>query len=773
MSGKPQGNARWTRLLLGTLCSLGLVLSWCIPPRPGAAAAQSERGFSIRVDVELVTAEVIVLDKKGNPVHNLKRESFQLYEDGKQQEIASFDEVTEESGLAEGIGGIRRGKTVLILFDDSTITPVHMKSTRDSAERFVKEHMRPQDVFAIVSYDLSLRVFQSFTDDPDKVLAAIRRPATSGSGRVDKGEESRPIPGQPPSREIGASSRSTDASTKYRAESFFRTLDFLSRSIERVKGRKSILLFSEDLSISNDSRSLFLKTVNAARKANVVFYTIDARGLDSNIFGNARPPGKSGETARRERSTDFGRQSEGMPGLSNGMFQQKGGGTGGGGTGGTGTGGSGTGGTGSTGGTGTGGGSTGSTGGRGTGSTGSTGTTTSPGYIDRTNTGPWQGSGSEFGSDSMRMEQDILRSLASETGGFPIYNTSSFDQELDKLDQQLSNYYVLGFQSSNPKRDGSLRKIEVKTNLKGMSLKYRKNYVDRRPLDTLASSKQEKILLNAMESRAAAIQLPLNFRAAYFYDSPRLARVLVASKISLEKAEFKKKSGQMSCDLNVMGVAYAENDAVAARFSETVPVVLDKDKAPDLPKTILYSNYFKLRPGKYRLKLAASDGASNLGSMEQSLDIPALPENGIGASSLVIADRVSQLPALIQNIEARLLDDSDPLVHAGIQLSPSIENRLPANAPLAVLFRLYSPAGGLDQGKSIVKATLLSETGKELPLPPFAIEGGPSGDTVASIGFTLTFQDVSPGKYRLVIETTDAKSSQTATVQTDLELVNN
>ena len=89
------------------------------------------------------------------------------------------------------------------------------------------------------------------------------------------------------------------------------------------------------------------------------------------------------------------------------------------------------------------------------------------------------------------MEKDILKSFSSETGGFSIFNTGNFDQELAKLDQQLSNYYVLGFQSNNPKRDGSLRKIEVKTDLKDVSLRYRKSYMDRLPLDTLASSREE------------------------------------------------------------------------------------------------------------------------------------------------------------------------------------------------------------------------------------------------------------------------------------------
>ena len=110
-------------------------------------------------------------------------------------------------------------------------------------------------------------------------------------------------------------------------------------------------------------------------------------------------------------------------------------------------------------------------------------------------------------------------SLAADSGGFSISNTNDIDAELDKLDQQLSNYYILGFQSNNPKHDGAFRNVKVKTELKGVTLKYRPGYQDRRPVDALASSRQEQRLLTALATPGAATQLPVAFRPMYFYDS--------------------------------------------------------------------------------------------------------------------------------------------------------------------------------------------------------------------------------------------------------------
>jgi VWFA-related protein len=595
----------------------------------------------MRVEAELTTAEVTVLDKKGKPVHNLKKEDFRLYEDGKQQEISSFDEVygsTDQepnASLPDLSGKMRRGKTVLILFDDRTSTPANLKKTRDSAERFVKEHMRTQDLFAVFSNGLSFQVLQNFTGDPEKIVAAIRR---------------RTVPGGMPS---SMGSRTVSGS----GVDFIRSLDYLGRSLESIRGRKSVLLFSENLiSTHPDSYDLFLKAVNSAKKANAVFFTIEAAAVRS--------------------------------------FQ-----------------------------------------------------------------------------DGALGGQGYLRSLASNTGGSSIYDVIDLDKALDELDQQLSSYYILGFQSGNPKRDGSFRKLEVKTDLKNISLQFRKGYVDRRPLDTLASSRQEKLLLGAIASPSVAAQLPVAFRALYFYDSPRLARVVVTARIRLDKVESKRRGGQSACDLNVMGVAYTENDNVAARFTETVRVAVDRQKGENSRNDFIYTNYFKLRPGKYRLKIAASDEANNLGSMEHLVEIPAIPENGFAGSSLVVAEGASPLPELIQNLEAAMMNDADPLIYAGLQVSPSVENKIPVKSLPAVLFKLYNPGGDVGHWKAVAKAKLLRDGGEELSLPPISLERNLSqtGNSEVTIALNLPFQGVAPGKYRLVVEITEAESSRSTSVQTDLE----
>jgi VWFA-related protein len=638
--------------ILFFLCSKALVLVLAVScwSALSAAYAQSDRAFKMRVEVELTTFEVVALDKKGNPVRNLKKEDFQLYEDGKKQEIYGVDEVIAESAVSPlganpfDESALHRGKTVLLVFDDTSINPQYIQASRDSARRFVSEHMRSQDVFAVAAYGMSLQIYQNFTGNREEVLQAIEKPAAANAG----------------------------GGVIY-FENLLRSFEQINPSLAKIKGQKSVIVFSQS-SVSQSSSMPFSPSLRSpgnvsgtlsytynnllesVKKANVVFYMVDPGAL---IGSNSNS------------------------GLS-------------------------------------------------------------------------------------------VRSLASESGGFSILDTNDIDHELGKLDQQISNYYVLTFQSNNPRHEGAYRKLDVRTELKGVTFRHREGYQDRRPVDVLASSRQEKALLKALESSDRATQLPILFRPLYFYDTPRSAKVLLATRIGMEKVKFQKIGKQLGTDLNIMGIAYAENNSMAARFSETLPIRFDREKESEIRKGNLgYRNYFRLRPGKYRLKLAVLDASNNLGSVEQLLEVPSFPDQGFAGSSLIAAERASQLPNLIENLQTQLLDENDPLLYSGTQIEPSVSNRFSASSRILLMFRLYHLPGSSDQTELTAKATLRDEKGKEYAQEPVSLKTAisPVNQTEAVVGLAMSFSNVPAGKYRLMLEVAEAIPPQSAILQTDLELI--
>ena len=366
--------------------------------------------------------------------------------------------------------------------------------------------------------------------------------------------------------------------------------------------------------------------------------------------------------------------------------------------------------------------------------------------------------------------ENILRSLASETGGLPIFNTNNLNQGLDKVDLELSNYYVLGFSSTNPKRDGKYRKLEVKSDVKGLKLKHRNGYVDPRPADALAGSKGERSLMSAISSPTPITQLPVSFRPVFFYDSPQLARVPISARIQRGTIELKKKGGLMVNAVDVMGVAYAEDGSVAARFSETLNLAIEKEREElfrnsDIP----YRNYIKLRPGKYQLKLAIADEKGKVGTSEQTLAVPPMPA-GLASSSLVVSQEMTQLPDLIKNMQTRLLDEADPLIFKGIQILPPVGNTVRRENPIAVFYKLYNLEGNEGSRSLTANVQIIDEKGQVSEIPPMDLDEAayPTGPSEVAIGFNLPLKDLPPGKYQLKVETVDKAKNQSITSQTDM-----
>jgi VWFA-related protein len=306
---------------------------------------------------------------------------------------------------------------------------------------------------------------------------------------------------------------------------------------------------------------------------------------------------------------------------------------------------------------------------------------------------------------------------------------------------------------------------------KTIVLKQRDDSIGQRPADGSLSEKQENILMAALTSSNDETKLPIIIRPLFFNDTGGKTRVLVAARINVEKAVFKKVQGQPRTDLHVLGAAYSQEGNIAALFKETFPVQYEKESELR-QKPLVYQNYLRLIPGKYRFKLAVSDPSGNLGTIEQTLEVPAFQEKGMAGSSIVLAGQVSQLPDSIQNIQAQLLDENNPLHFSGIQVEPNIENKWPASAPIPIMFRLYNLPESPNGWNFSVKAKLRNKTGNEYILKPVIIEKAisPTGKTEAVGGIGLLFDAAIPGRYELIVNIREVFSSETAALQTNLEL---
>jgi VWFA-related protein len=83
--------------------------------------------------------------------------------------------------------------------------------------------------------------------------------------------------------------------------------------------------------------------------------------------------------------------------------------------------------------------------------------------------------------DYVRSSQDSLRVLAELTGGLAVVNQNDFTKALKRIDQETSDYYVVGYYSSNPDPTKKRRSIEVKVTRPGANVWNRTSYTLKKP----------------------------------------------------------------------------------------------------------------------------------------------------------------------------------------------------------------------------------------------------------------------------------------------------
>lgn len=270
----------------------------------------------VKISVNLIQVDVTVTDSKGNPVTDLKPEDFEILENGEKQKISNFSFVSAVRTRAAEVKpvkdkvdipvpptAVRREdvrRTIALVVDDLSLSFRSAYDVRRALRKYVDEQMRDGDLVAIIRTGSGTGALQQFTTDKQLLYAAIERvkwnPAGNGGvstfAPITDYDELPDVQSQNEEDEQYA----VDYSLEDFRESFFATgtlgaLRYIVRGMGELPGRKSVVLFSDGFRMCRtDSRGFidcdrvydFVKqVVDAANRASVVFYTIDARGLQT------------------------------------------------------------------------------------------------------------------------------------------------------------------------------------------------------------------------------------------------------------------------------------------------------------------------------------------------------------------------------------------------------------------------------------------------------------------------------------------------------------
>jgi VWFA-related protein len=303
----------------------------------GKQAATSKKPFSFSDTVQLVVIDVFAKDKSGNPVEGLKPEDFSVSEDGKPQKITTFqyqelksdpepaEEVQSKSLTTRGpvLGEAKKVDTaaavkavtaaqitpakagevkykdrrLMVLFFDMTSMPINDQiRAQDSAVKYVKTQITASDLVAIMTFSSDVKVVEDFTDDRDVLIKDIKALTVGegqGFGITDQSDAA---------SDTGAAFTADDTEFNiFNTDRQLSAIETAAKMLGTLPEKKALVYFASGMTrdSNGNNQAQMTATVNAAVKANVAIYAIDARGLVASApLGDATKGSSSASTVR-------------------------------------------------------------------------------------------------------------------------------------------------------------------------------------------------------------------------------------------------------------------------------------------------------------------------------------------------------------------------------------------------------------------------------------------------------------------------------------------
>jgi VWFA-related protein len=575
--------------------------------------------YTFHAKTELVLVNVTARDKEGKFVRDLKPEDFTVLEDGKPQKIVSFDiENTDalpaanvaqvkllttpnktqaapapQNEVATALGAFKDRRLIILFFDLSSMEPEDVDHAATSAEHYVDDQMRPADLVAVVSLGSELEVNQDFTGDKaqlKKVLQSFNEGEAEGYDEGSTGTTE----GTP---DTGGSFTPDD--TEYNIFNTDRRLEAIrsiAAQLSHVEQKKSLIYFSSGMDRTGVENQAELRAaVNAAVRANLSIYTLDARGLQAMVPG--------GEA-----------QSASLRGTS-----------------------------------------------------------------------AYSGASTINALNSNFTSQETLVTLASDTGGRAFLDTNDFGKVFTGVQQDTSNYYMLGYHSTNPAQDGRYRRITVRINRPGIKLEFRRGYYA--PADFKHSNQEdrERQLDEEMASELPSTDLPVYLSAAYFRIGNNKFYLPVSVVVPGSEIPFSNSRDKDKATLDLLGeVTDSLSKRPLGEVRQTVKLSLNTS-AEVRRKNVQYDSGFVLPSGTYHLKFVVRENQTGrMGSFETDVTVPNFKNDPLlKMSSVVLSSQIR--PDAKRN-------PLDPLVRDGSEVIPNVTHVFSSGQHLYFYYEVYDPA---------------------------------------------------------------------------------
>jgi len=576
-----------------------------------------------RVETEVVLLDVVVRDKKGRTVRDLRGDELELFEDNVRQEIGNFrfldsralgeaveeaqekQETKEPERPAPLPQEARHLNLVTLLFD--RLGPDGRSIARKAALSFLELEDRPDVYVSVFQIGESLKLLQQFSTERESVRHAVLR----ATGELDtqytaateqlvdatrQADEARqradafmrgslgPSDNAVAAAELGQQMAMADMTVnalrltetlqqEQQGRSSLFAILALARQQQALAGRKTILFFSEGLHTPPTLEHVLSAAISEANRANVSVYAVDARGLSTtSTLAAAR------DTLQEAVATSMRQQ------MTRGVLP----------------------------------------------------VSREEATID------------DNAEAAIRMDPiGTLGELATSTGGLLITNTNDVRAGVARAVGDLRGYYEIAYSPSNREFDGKFRKIALKVSRPGVTVQTRSGYFAMPPGEGTAIFSYEVELLRAMRASTPPHDFPLRARAFRFGHEDSGTRYTVVMEVPLEDISFLKAEDPSveRAHFSLMGILRSAWGAVAQKFSEDSPLWLPRNRHDALRHgNAVFTRSFTLPGGRYSLETAAMDRQTGRKTVDISRLVVPDVRGPLSLSSVSVVKRTERVP---------------------------------------------------------------------------------------------------------------------------------
>jgi VWFA-related protein len=668
--------------------------------------------------IDLVTVDAVVTDKKGVAAATLKKEDFVITEDGVPQNIVSFEAIqvpplaavtpgAEPKALPRISSNVGKeehtGRSFVVVFDDINLTPMMSQRAKGAVGEFLKTGVREGDRVLLVASGGAAWWSTRMEAGRDQLLALLKRldgryiPDTSPEHLSDyeamrinvyhdpqimdvvrrrfenygvsQGNTSTSSQGSSQSSTNGmedpmVTSRATEV--YYQASSRNRiTLEVLERvlhALGETRGRKSVILVSQGF-IYDPNLDEFKRVVQASRRSNAAIYFLDTRGL------------------------------EGMPLAMTAQFGPA---------------------------------------------------------IDERDIG--------FAMSENIEASEGSEELASDSGGFSVRNTNDLNKGIQRIADESRMYYLIGYNPSNTARDGKFRKIQVKVvpgedkEKKGFQVRARKGYYapsDGKTAFTPKPGAPDPAFQAAVDSPFDRDDIPMRM-TSYVFDETLLGKsqALIATDVDVRGLSFEEKDKRFYDTLEFLLVVAHRETGEFFRYDQKIDLKLQAATRDKLQKAWFpVIRDFELKPGGYQAKMVVREKSTGrIGTLVHEFEV---------ADPSVF--RISS-PVLSDTLQPPKETDTQPAKRPAILARRVFEEGATLFCSLDIYGAQKDAKTGMPQVAMGYVVKKMADGSTVIRLDPTPIRPTSLGKLSRIVGFPLGKAE--PGEYEMILQVRDALSGR-------------